>query len=84
MKKIIIPLLFISLFSGANYIEQHYTRKNCKVIDIENNIVTVEDAVGYTWTFEDEGYVKGDVVNLKMFTNGTENINDDIILKVER
>lgn len=85
MKKIIIGVLLVGGILGCNYYEHHYTRDNCEVVRIENNIVTVEDKCGFYWQFEDEGYSKGDIVDLKMFDSCTNsNIKDDEIIKVIR
>lgn len=83
MKKILIALLAIGCVASVGYYEQHYTRKDCEVVRITNNVVTVEDQCGYSWQFEDEGYAIGDVVDLKMFSGATaSNIADDKIVKV--
>lgn len=83
MKKFIIATLIIGGVVFASYTEHHYTRKDCKVVKVNNNVVTVEDISGNLWVFEDEGYSVNDTVNLKMFTGISKNdISDDTITKV--
>lgn len=85
MKKLLIAVLIIGGVITTGYCEQHYTRKDCKVVRITGNVVTVMDQCGYIWQFEDEGYAIGDVVDLKMFSGATVgNIADDEIVKVVR
>lgn len=87
MKKILIGLVIISGLMVCNWIETHYTRKNCTVVSVTDTTVTVEDKSGYLWSVEGnvDNLQEGEKVNLKMYTNGTtENITDDIILKIKR
>lgn len=87
MKRILIGLLVVSGLVGCCWSETHYTRKDCIVVSIVDTIVTVEDKCGYVWTVEgnNEKLQEGETVNLKMSTNGTtEDITDDIILKIKR
>ena len=87
MKKIAIALtiiLALGLFIMACNFENNYTRKDCKVVEINGNIITVEDNCGYLWDFEGEGYELGQKVDLKMHTTHTINtIIDDYIKSVE-
>jgi hypothetical protein len=78
-------VIFIILFSSCSYIEHHYTRKDCVVVETEGQLVTVEDVVGHAWCYEVEGDVPsvGTVVDLHMFTNLTDSyIYDDEIVRV--
>jgi predicted small metal-binding protein len=87
MKKIAIALttiLAFGLFVMACNFENNYTRKDCEVVEINVNIITVEDGCGYLWDFEGEGYELGQRVDLKMHTNHTANsIADDYIKEVK-
>lgn len=56
---------------------------NAEVIDIENgNVVVVETDDGNVWAIEQNGFEVGDKVTVKFNTNGTENIEDDSIVKL--
>lgn len=84
--KIIIALvIMVLLFCACSYVEHHYTRKGCTVVETEGQLVTVEDTTGYTWCYEVEGEAPsvGTVVDVHMFTSLTDSyIFDDEIVGV--
>lgn len=88
MKKvqtIIIAIILIGGFYCCNYCEHHYTRKACVVVNVRNNNVTCEDKCGFLWGFEtdSESFAVGDIVDLKMFDNCSNNyVQDDKIIKI--
>lgn len=88
MKKIGIIIICLGMFITSlgvlGHFEHRYTRKNCEVVTIENDKITVEDELGEWWTFYGEGFEKGDKVNLKMFDSCTGTNTDDVIEGVER
>ena len=88
MKKILaatlVVILFVMMVGVIGHTEHRYTRKNCEIITVENDKITVKDELGYLWTFEGEGFEKGEKVNLKMFDNCTGTMKDDVIEGVER
>ena len=50
-------------------------------VDHDTHIVTCRDFNGHEWQFdEDDEWHKGDLCNLVMFDNGTEEIYDDVII----
>lgn len=52
-------------------------------IDYNNDVVTVETATGFVYQFEGtEDYTEVDLVSCIMFSNGTADITDDMILSV--
>ena len=54
------------------------------VIEVENNIVTLEDFNGYTWEFEGaEDWQVGDICACIMNDNGTDKIFDDEIVQTK-
>lgn len=49
-------------------------------VDTDNDLVTVEDSVGYCWQFYGvEDWQEGDCASLLMWDNGTESVIDDEI-----
>lgn len=88
MKRILattlIIALFISFIGFIGYTEHRYTKENCVVVMVEGDEITVEDKLGYGWTFYGEGFQKGDKVNLTMFDSCTGTNTDDVIERVER
>lgn len=84
MKKVLLVGLVVAMFSGCSYVEHHYTRKSCKVIDINDGIATILDKQGNVWDIYDETLRTGDIVDLKMFDNNTiDNIEDDEIIEIK-
>lgn len=52
-----------------------------QVTDISSDVVTLETATGFVYQFTGaEDYCENDLVSCIMFSNGTTNITDDIIL----
>jgi hypothetical protein len=88
MKKIGIIIICLGMFiislGVLGHFEHRYIRKNCEIITVENDKITVEDELGYLWTFEGDGFEKGEKVNLKMFDSCTGTMEDDVIEGVER
>ena len=87
-ERIMAVLMVVMLFAMlcvCSYVEHHYTRKDCVVVSVEEQLVTVEDRCGYVWSYEidSEAPRVGDVVDLKMYTNITDNtIYDDEVVGV--
>lgn len=79
----IIMLILVILPGIVGNIENHYTRE-AQVIAIKGQTVVVVDKTDKVWEFEGEGFIEGDVVKMKMFTNCTNsNVYDDEIIKVK-
>lgn len=52
-------------------------------IDYNNDIVTIETATGFVYQFSGtEDYCENDLVSCIMFSNGTADITDDVIMTV--
>jgi hypothetical protein len=88
IKEFVCAIVVITMFFGvvgfAGNIKHNYIRKDCEVISVSNDLVTVEDVCGYVWEFEGSGYRVGDVITLKMHTNYTHGtIEDDIVTGVK-
>ena len=77
---VVMVVVMVGLFCFASWYETHYTRQDCTVVEYTEDLVTVVDKCGYLWDFRAEGLEIGDVVDLKMYTNHTDNtIFDDEI-----
>lgn len=81
---ILIGLGCFALFIVGSYYEHNYKRKDCEVVEIDYETVTVEDSCGYLWEFQGVGYSIGDKVDLQMNDNCTSSIKDDIIISVNK
>lgn len=78
MKKSIILLIIIIVVLGIAYQENHYTRYNCEVVEVQDNYIKAYDnATDTTWEFYADGLQIGDRVDLQMYTNNTTYIYDD-------
>lgn len=86
MKKILIAVLVVSALFAVGRYEHHYTRKDCKVIEVNAQWVKCKDFGGNVWAFGNDGsFEVGDRADLKMYDNKTESyIYDDEIVKVVR
>ena len=88
MKKVCVAMVLVGVFFSVGYMESHYTRKDCEVTSVTKTGMTVTDKCGFTWHWEfdeNEKFERGERVNMKMYTSGTNSyIDDDEILKIER
>ena len=75
-------LIFIMPIAVAGYVENNYTL-NTTVVDIEDNVYTVETKNGNQFKFELAEYEEDKEVKLYMYTNHTDNCRDDIIVKAK-
>lgn len=88
MKKAIIILITIiitinfTIPCGNSDNKDNYYPLFTTVINVENDIVTLEDNNGFTWEFEGaEDWIVGDICTCIMNDNGTEKIFDDVIVQ---
>lgn len=81
---VLMLLVIIITVMITSHIESHYTRE-AMVQSMEDNTVVFVDNMGYTWEATDvENITEGQVVELKMFTNHTNDIiHDDIIKSIK-
>jgi len=85
MKKVFAIILAAVIFLSCVYIENRYTRPECKITKVDNGIIHVVDRVGHEWSFIDTNnkYEVGTQVDLRMSTCRTPNdFTDDEIVKV--
>lgn len=83
-KTLVTILAFVIILVFAGFVgneEVKYTRKGI-VTEVDNNIVTIEDEFGEVWVIEDDSYHVDDKVTMRIHTNYTKEICDDIIEKV--
>ena len=81
---IIVTTMFVVLFLVCSWYETHYTRE-AKVIQIDNEIVSVIDKTNNVWQFyrNKEDVKINDQVKLIMDTMNTDTIiTDDTIIQV--
>ena len=80
IKVITFMILMLALFYCACWCECHYT-KDCVVVRVDNDVITVEDAQGHSWEFIGNDYKITDVVRVTFYTrhSDTEPLDDEIV-----
>lgn len=82
-KKIVAIVLLICGALIISYYEHNYTREDCKVVAVEDDVITFEDGCGLEWSAYAEGLQIGDKVSLKMNDNNTNScVTDDKITDI--
>ena len=81
MKKIIIILLVITFIGLLNGIESTYTIE-ATVIDVDNDVVTVEDTTHNVYQYKGIATVN-DTITLVMNDQHTSTRTDDVIIDVK-
>lgn len=67
----------------ASYFDTHYTRE-AEVIEVFGDAVAAIDKQGNVWEFEADNLKVGQMVTLKMYTNGTDHkITDDEVIGIK-
>ena len=80
---VVVVGMMCGVFALGFEASDRYTLRNCEVIEIENDVITVVDCDGLLWSFYGEDFQKGDTVDLVMKGANTKTLNDDVILKVK-
>jgi len=86
-KSIIITVLMlivisINMFCIVNdYLNNHYI-KEATVNKVTESLVTATDEDGNIWQFFGDGFNVNDTITLRLATQGTADIKDDVIKKV--
>lgn len=84
IQALVVALVFFLLVGAVGYVENHYNKKDCVVVEVCEDYVVAEDTRGDQWSWyitEDSDVVVGDVVTLHMFTGYTDNTadNDEVV-----
>lgn len=82
----IVGILLGLMVFAVDYIDTHYTREECEIVNIKDNTIWAVDKTDNLWMFDVEKNIfkVGDIIDLQMHTNHTDsNIFDDVILKIE-
>lgn len=84
---IILGVFFFIIVPGiGGYIDTHYTKENCEIVEITKDYAVAVDAYGdeWSWYIEETDLKVGDVVNLKMYNSHTEyDIYDDEVVSID-
>ena len=85
VKGVVVVVLLLCMWVACCYVECHYTRKDCTVVEVEQRLVTVVDKTGNEWCYEVEGDAPsvGTRIDVHMYTAHTDGyIYDDEIVGV--
>ncbi len=81
----LVLFLFVVMPGIGGYIETHYIKKDCTVVEVAEDYVIAVDAYGdeWSWWTDETDLEVGDLVDLKMYNKHTEyNIYDDEVVSV--
>lgn len=81
MRKLVIIGLFMLALGYADFYGNTY-KVNAEVVAVSDEVVTFEDARGYLWETNNDGYEEGQKFSLTMFMNDTNTVKDDKIMSV--
>ena len=79
-------VLFVIMPGIVGYVECHYTKEDCTIIEITEDYAIAVDTYGNEWSWYIDGtdLELGDTVDLKMYNNHTEyDIYDDEVVSVD-
>ena len=85
IKVVTIVVVLVLMLNACGYAGHHCMLKDCAVIAVVEDVVTVEDRQGYVWEYTVEGSVPevGSIVDLVMYTSLTDSyIYDDEVVGV--
>lgn len=82
--RFLIVLAVILTIGKLESNSHYYTRKDCKVVKVDGYTVSVEDNMGRWWKFEGEGFEIGDIIDVEMYDNLTDEIKDDHIVNAKK
>ena len=83
---IILGVFFFVIIPGVGgYIDTHYTKEDCEIVEITEDYVVAVDKYGdeWSWYIEETDLEVGDLVDLKMYNSHTNyDVYDDEVVGV--
>ena len=81
----VMMLLVVVLMLGiVGYNDTHYTTEGYVVsVNNDNHNVLIKDNNGHLWLINDDSYEVGQQVTMKMCSNDTGTIEDDVVTDVK-
>lgn len=74
--------IFMLIVGRVGYWDLHY-EMDCKVVEIVDNVITLEDSTGNLWEVEDINLELGETYTVVFFNNDTSIRTDDEIEKIK-
>ena len=75
-------IIFMMIIGRVGYWDLHY-EMDCKVVEITDNVITLEDSTGNLWEVEDINLELGETYTVVFFNNDTSIRTDDEIEKIK-
>ena len=75
-------IIFILVVGRISYWDLYY-EMDCEVVEIVNNVITLEDSTGNLWEVEDINLELGETYTVVFFNNDTSIRTDDEIEKIK-
>lgn len=79
---ICVMAVLVGMFLAFSVVNGEYV-KECVVVDVDNDVVTIQTEEGNYFEFFGDGFVQGDVVSVTFHDNETVGIRDDFIIDCE-
>ena len=81
MKETIKAILFVILVGvGCSWVNNHYT-KDCIVVDVTDEVVTIQTEEGNYFEFYGDNYNQGEVLTVTFSDNDTVGVKDDKVIQ---
>ena len=80
---ICVMSVLAGMYLGFLVVNGQYV-KDCVVVDVDNNVVTIQTAQGDYFEFFGDGFSVGDDVKVTFHDNETIGITDDFIIDCEK
>ena len=74
--------IFMLIVGRIGYWDLHY-EMDCKVVEIVDNVITLEDSTGNLWEVEDINLELGETYTVVFFNNDTSIRTDDEIEEIK-
>ena len=74
--------VLVGMYLGFLMVNNQYV-KQCVVVDVDNEVVTIQTEQGDYFEFFGDGFVAGDNVKVTFNDNETIGINDDFVIDCE-
>lgn len=75
-------IIFILIVGRISYWDLYY-EMDCEVVEIVDNVITLEDSTGNLWEVEDINLELGETYTVVFFNNDTSIRTDDEIEKIK-
>lgn len=75
-------IIFILVVGRISYWDLYY-EMDCEVVEIVDNVITLEDSTGNLWEVEDINLELGETYTVVFFNNDTSTRTDDEIEKIK-